>query len=693
MVSLQEIIQLAQNTNPDSQLEDWKKVSRKHLINILNYINFQSGTILINFKHLKYNNIISLQARQQPCLDDSFDCLWVEPAGLKLKLNSYKFLDLFLTDGEKLIRVKTDLKAISEEGISFYLPDTCYELGHRRVKRYSCEGIQIQVDFIQNGAVFSGRLLDFSAISFCVEVLAVPPQSFYWVNPEYPVYVVFKNEQDTFYSGECRIIRQTCGQKTRSFILEPLNNQTRRFKPKKYRSSRHKLTPSPNIIFLHPFTRKTVNLEVEDLAGSGLSVKEYQYNSILLPGMIVPELLIEFADGFKIKCKAQVVYRNTSRTKDDATSVKCGIAFLDMDIQDQGRLSGLLHHVANKKTYACNWVDLDALWKFFFETGFVYPGKYALMHTNKERFKETYAKLYIQNPGIARHFIYQSKGIIHGHISIIRFYENTWLLHHHAASRSSDSKAGLVVLNQVERYINDFHRLYSTHMNYVICYFRPDNRFPHRVFGGVTEAINDPKGSSIDPFAYFHHRKNSNQMEMPESWTLTKAQPGDLAELESFYEYKSGGLMIHALDLEPGMLDSDELSKEYQRLGFKRERRLFSLKKEGILKAFIMVNISDTGLNMSDLTNCIHIIVLESEDIPRDALYSSLFKLSNYYEQEEIPILLYPVSYAEGQSIPYDKVYNLWILNMQYTDQYFKFIEDLFSRVQKDRFKDSANFG
>ena len=338
-----------------------------------------------------------------------------------------------------------------------------------------------------------------------------------------------------------------------------------------------------------------VNLEVGDLAGSGLSVEEYQGDSVLLPGMIIPEFFIAFADSFKIKCMAQVVYRNTPRTRDDAMYVKCGMAFLDMDIQAQGRLSGILHHVANKMTYACNWVDLDALWKFFFEAGFVYPGKYALMHTNKEKYKETYERLYIQNPNIARHFIYQSKGIIHAHISIIRFYENTWMIHHHAASRSSDSRAGLVVLNQVERYINDFHRLYSTRMNFVICYFRPDNRFPHRVFGGVTESMNDPKGSSIDPFAYFHYRKNSGRVGIPESWALVKAEPEDLVELESFYKYKSGGLMIHALDLEPGMLDSDDLSKEYQRLGFQRERHLFSLKKEGVLKAFIMVNVSDRG--------------------------------------------------------------------------------------------------
>lgn len=690
MISLHESIQLAQNTNLDSQLEDWKKVSRKHLINVLNYINFQAGTILIHFKHLKYNNTLSLQARPLPCLADSLDCLWVKPQGLKQKLNLYKFLDIFLTDGQRLIYIKTDVKAISEEGISFALPEICYELGHRKVKRHACKGIQ--VDFIQNGALFRGHLLDFSAASFCVEVSAVPPQTFYWINSEYQVYIILKNEQDVLYSGECRITRQTCGQKTRSFILEPLNHQMYRFKPKKYRSSRHKLTPSPNIIFRHPFTRKMVTLEVEDLAGSGLSVEEYQDNSVLLPGMIIPELYIEFANGFKIKCKSQVIYRNASRTRDDNLYVKCGMAFLDMDIQDQGRLSGFLHQAANKKTYVCNWVDLDALWKFFFEAGFVYPGKYAVIHANKERFKETYEKLYIQNPGIARHFIYQSKGIIHGHISIIRFCENTWLIHHHAASRARDSRAGIVVLNQVERYINDFHRLYSTRMNFVICYFRPDNRFPHRVFGGVTESINNPKGSSIDPFAYFHYRKNSDRVEIPESWALAKAEPEDLVELENFYEYKSRGLMIHALDLEPGMLDSDDLSKEYQRLGFQRERHLFSMKKEGVLKAFIMVNVSDTGLNMSDLTNCIHVIVLDSDDLPYAILNSGLCMVSRYYEQDEVPVLLYPVSYTESQSIAYEKIYNLWVLNMQHTDQYFKFMEDLFSHTQKDRFKNSASF-
>jgi len=92
-----------------------------------------------------------------------------------------------------------------------------------------------------------------------------------------------------------------------------------------------------------------INLEVEDISGSGISVQEYQEDSVLLIGLIIPELIIEFANNFTIKCKAQVVYRNDGITDDDKPQVKCGIAFLGMDMQDQSKLASLLHKVIDKK--------------------------------------------------------------------------------------------------------------------------------------------------------------------------------------------------------------------------------------------------------------------------------------------------------------------------------------------------------
>ncbi|MFZ3138128.1 MAG: hypothetical protein WA126_12160 [Thermodesulfovibrionales bacterium] len=681
--SLLKIARSFQNTNLDSQLEQSKKITKKHLINILNYVNFQDSTILVNLQHLKFGNIISLPAKPRPCLGDTLDCIWVQKTGPHQKLSSYKFLNFLLADGQKLLLVRADVKEMSEEGISFILPETCYEVGTRKVRRHLCEGIQVEL--IQNSVVFYGSLLDFSTASFSIEVSAAPPQTFQWINPEFTVHVIFKNEQDILYSGECKIVRQTLDQKMRTFVLEPLNDNIRRFKPKEFRSSRHKLLPSPNIIFKHPLTGRLINLKVEDLSGSGFSVEEYYEDSVFLPGMIIPELYIEIANNFKICCKAQVVYRNVNKTYVDEPLAKYGIAILDMDIQDQVKLSSLLHQATNEKSYVCNIVDLDALWNCFFKAGTIYPQRYAFIHANKEKFKKTYEKLYIQSPTISRHFIYQDKGIIHGHISMLRFYENTWLIHQ-LASGAVYSRSGLVVLDQLGRYVNSFRYIYSAHMDFLICYFRPTTKFSNRIFGGFAKELNKPKGCSIDSFAFFRFSTRAfEQQDFSGSWTLTKTQPEDLLELESFYEYASGGLMLNALDLEPDMIDSDALNKEYQRLGFKRERHLFSLKKDGDIKAIIVVTVADIGLDMSNLTSCIHVIVLDSNELPLNIINSQLSKLSHYYEQDEIPVLLYPLSYAESQSMPYEKLYNLWSLNISMAgDRYLQFMDHLLTHAKYD---------
>lgn len=683
MNTQQKHFQLFQQADLDIQLDSVKKVSKKHLINSLNYINFNDGTILINFKHSRYDNIISIPARPQPCLGDTLDCIWIKKRGLNKNLSSYTFLNFHITDGKKLILVKADVKKISEDGISFILPEVSYDISSRKVRRYSCDNIQVEL--IQNSVSFNGDLLYFNAFSFGVEISVLPPQTFQWLTVESAIHVIFKHRQNILYSGECMIIGQTDGKKTRIFALKPIHDQMRRFKPKVCRSARHKLLPSPNAIFKHPFTQKRVNLEVEELSGSGFSVEEYYEEAVLLPGMIIPELLLEFANNFAITCKAQVINRKVLEDSEKRHRVKCGIAILDMDIQDQARLSSVLHQSRNRKSYVCHKVDLDMLFEFFFKTGTIYPQRYAFIHANKEKYKETYEKLYIQSPTIARHFIYQDKGVIQGHISMLRFYENTWLIHK-LASSSVYSKAGLVVLSQLGSYVNDFYGLCSTHMDFLICYFRPTTKFSNRVFGGFTRELNKPKGCSLDSFAFFRFIKGALECQgFTESWVLKRTQPEDLSELKNFYEYISGGLMLSALDLQQDKIHSDELNREYQRLGFKRERHIFSLKKEEDLKAVIIVAISDIGLDMSNLTNCIHVIVLDSNDLPRNVLYASLSQISQYYEQEEIPVLIYPTSYPESQLIPSEKMYHFWVLDIpQAGDQYLKYMENLLTHPRHE---------
>jgi len=668
------------NSQFESKLfqENAKKIFKKNLINILNYVNFQNEYIILKFKHLKYNNVISIRAKVEPCFSDTLVCILLDR---KENLKDYKFLNFFIANGYRFIFVEPELKDINKEKITFVLPEISYDLNSRKVKRYKCENIDVEI--FKSGIVLRGKLVDFSSIAFCVELFSLQTLHQYLIL-ESQVTAVLRKGENIFYSGECEIIRKNIVNDKGKLItdpvvvLKPVHENIPIFKPKEIRSSRYKLCPLPVIVFKHPLIGKTVTLKVEDISGSGVSVEEYYNDSIFLPGLIIPEFEIEFTPGFIINCKAQVIYRKINQIDDEKSTVKYGITFFDLKIQDQAKLSSFLHRAKDERAYVCNRVDMDTLWEFFFETGFFYAEKYTVLHSNKEEIKRIYQKLYFENPHIARHFIYQDKDKIIGHISMLRLYEKTWLFHHHA-SRAINLSAGLSVLDQISRYVNDFYRMNSTSMDFVICYFRPANKFPARVFGGFVKELNNLKGCSIDSFGYFHFIKDLYSHTTTQSldlfgWNLNKTNPEDLLELENFYKFTSDGLMIEALDLKPNMINTDNLKIEYEKIGFKRDKKIYSLKKDNELIAIIMLIISDIGLNLSNLTNCINIFVINPDLLNVEILYSTLSNLSKYYNQEGIPVLIYPVNYVEIQPIFYKKVYNLWIINPKYTDDFIKYI-------------------
>jgi hypothetical protein len=60
-----------------------------------------------------------------------------------------------------------------------------------------------------------------------------------------------------------------------------------------------------------------------------------------------------------------------------------------------------------------------------------------------------------------------------------------------------------------------------------------------------------------------------------------------------------------------------------------------------------MINIADMGLNMSDLTNSIKIIILKREEMSYPIIQASLLELFNLLRIDEMPVLAYPAESAE----------------------------------------------
>lgn len=659
-----------------------REINQKRLINKLNYINFQDGTILVNLRHTRFNRTMTLYARPQPCLGGRLECTWARPSNITRTLQNHVFDDILIPDQLAPWRVVPEVIAMDEQGATFLLPECGNQIGTRRVRRKACN--DIAVDLFQNSAGFNGHLIDFTPVSFRVEITLSHPQNFYWINGTLPVQVHFRKENTLLYAGECRIIKQNSSQTTRSLVLQPINNSIPRYPSKEFRSTRMQLTPSPNIQFTHPITNHKIDLKVLNLSGTGFMVEEEEENATLLPGLVIPQLELSFAGIFRVSCKAQVIYSHLPGATNCSNPVRCGLAILDMSVQDHVMLLSLLNQTKDSNSYMCNRVDMDQLFNFFFETGFIYPEKYVHIQANKKSFKKTYQKLYTQAPALARHFTYQDNAGIHGHMSMLRFYENTWLAHHHAATHTGKVKnAGLHVLNQINSFSNDSHSLSSIHLNFMLAYYRPENKFPQKIFGGVSKFMGKRKGCSTDIFSYTHSKLTEDSFfsELPKNWILSEITATDLIELENFYEHHSGGLMITALDLEPGLMGQESLIKDYNQIGLKRGRQLVSLKNNGIFKAFFMVNISDTCLNMSDLTNGIKAIVLDSEGLDADIMKTTINILLKNNNMPEAPTLVYPTTYAEESKFEYEKRYTMWILNMQHLDSYLKFFEKLMAKI------------
>jgi len=656
-----------------NKLESANPVDKNKLVNKLNYIHFIRKYLFVCFIHPKYEERILIKAYPEPCLGDEVTCRWIRGDASNLNLENYQFQQLIIADGQSIILVPGIIKKMDSLGLTIQLPDTSYDLCQRKADRFICRDIEAEI--IQNGVLIKGILVDFSPLAFCVRILPESPSPFIWFNVEVPTIVHLRNKKEILFAGLCRCIRQMNDIMGREIVFAPLENTITRFNSTKIRNPRFQPEPPPVISFDHPFSKRRIKREIFDISNSGFSVYENIKEGVLMPGMIIPELTIKYAGSFEMKCKAQVIYR---RYKNEEDKVRIGLSILDMNIKEFSKLAQILNHTTDHHNYISNKVDMDALWEFFFDTGFIYPKKYSLVQSYRNDFKETYRKLYQENPEIARHFTYEKNGRIYGHMSMVRAYEQTWLIHHHAARPMDNKLPGLQVLKQIMLFLHGIYHLPSAKMDYVMCYYRPDNKFPDRTFGGFARELSNQQGCSLDLFHYTTHQVGSPETRLPKGWSLKKSSPLELWELERFYNHCSGGMLMSILNLRREDLGDESLERVAKGLGFMRKWEFYSLDNMGNLNAILIVNQSDWGVNLSELLNCIMLFVIDSKNLSWELLSSAVSELSVVYNGNKVPLLIYPSDSPIINALPYDKEYQMWILNMYHSNQFMEFMQRKF---------------
>jgi hypothetical protein len=651
---------LLQNPDPG------KTIKQKKLINLWNSHNFTDGIVYVQLHQHQYKEDLLVWAYPEPCSDDSMTCRWPEEA-LGITENA-DIINVIFTDGLSVFLIPTQLKDVQKDHFTIHLPEKGYILGQRLARRYLCRGIEVEV--VQNGFLAQGRLVDFSALAFSVEVSPEAKGSFRWFNADNQSTIhLYRNEQMIF-SASCNCIRQTSDQATRDIVFAPVISEMNRFLKKKSRNSRVEVTPRPNVTFVHPATRRKIQLDTHDLSTSGFAVYVSAEEDVLMAGMIIPVLTINYGGVLKIQCKAQVLYR----CEEEKGNIRYGFVILDMDVVNYNHLSHIIMNIIDPNTHIADEVDVDQLWKFLFESGFIYPKKYDLVQANRQPMKEMYRRLYRDNPEFIAQMTYQRNGRIYGHISMVHSYERTWMIHHLAATTLDNKRTGLQVLKQSLRHIDGFYRLPSIGMDYMMFYFRPENIIPDRFFGGFARHLNNQRACSLDLFSYLSYPTKGVSQQLPAGWSLEQFTPSDSGELERFYKNVSGGLLLKVLHSDKEQKETESLSQLYARHGFKRSYQSFSLKHNGNLKAVLVVNQSDSGLSLSDFLNGIKIIVNDEAGLPWETLSAAISQLTGSFTIDKIPILVYPSNYLEAKGVPSKKQYNLWILDSYYGREFGEYM-------------------
>ena len=89
-------------------------ITRKRLIDSLNYANFQNHPITVNLDHLQYGKGLSMQAFPQPCTDEVLSCTWVDTCPANIEKN-YKVRNFLVDCGYGALVVEPEVLSITTQ--------------------------------------------------------------------------------------------------------------------------------------------------------------------------------------------------------------------------------------------------------------------------------------------------------------------------------------------------------------------------------------------------------------------------------------------------------------------------------------------------------------------------------------------------------------------------------------------------
>jgi len=311
---------------------------------------------------------------------------------------------------------------------------------------------------------------------------------------------------------------------------------------------------------------------------------------------------------------------------------------MPLDALDEKTLTSLprLSEVYDAYGVRVNALSVNEIFALYERTGFLYPDKAARLFPHMSQVRENWrrmlsageALLYVLTAGDKK------KGL--ASLAVWRTTENGWMSQH-LVSENNPYASRAVMLAAAAASIRKGQDLSAQN------WFRPENRFPARVFGSMVQTIGESL-SSVQRHSYFALPKT---LSLPKEKRI-RVVPYDASRQEELLEICAaarGSIYIAAEELERDV-EFSAVNELYSRVGLRRTRNVwlaYSANKEEPVGAAIVYR-GPLGVNFSYLENrcdlLLHPTLPEGEvSAAAAALLSASAEAYKDFELEEIPVI------------------------------------------------------
>jgi hypothetical protein len=353
----------------------------------------------------------------------------------------------------------------------------------------------------------------------------------------------------------------------------------------------------------HPLDlERSIRFRVRDVSPMGLSLRA-EGDLAVHPG---PRLSARLAVPFRREMEVEL---ETCAPRVDAVGPIVAARFARVSDEDRNALAAYLLAEAFPDVQDRGRFDAWGVWGFLRDAGYLALGAEA----PEAPPAQTWDRLRLAGSSVSHDAVQVAEGAIVGHLSCLRLYRRTWLVHQLAVSPPSRGLRTGVLLYDYGATFLDTRR---DDMAYMIAYFNQDLPWHRMFFSGFERRMGDPDLAVIHPFRrYVVETRGLVLDRIRDRSAIGPVGPDDAAEVAAFLAREIPPMALRALDLEGTSLLGDETARRFADRGLEWERVVLAQRLAGRLIAVAVCELCTPGLNTFGITDSAKVVC---ENMPPD---------------------------------------------------------------------------